>query len=187
MTAQITTLPGGTAQTAVSGTVIRTAPGTRYEIADLAPDGTASPALTAARLIVVPNVPDLGDISVTLPDGTVLVFKGMVDLFGSGSGLSAGGVPVLASLEDLAAPAAGGDIVVGTPPRRRRQLPGLQSNLARRGIPERAVASGYLATNAGPPTPGHERGARPKDRIRATAIPENAMTAWPFGPPLMPN
>ena len=112
MTAQITTLPGGTAQAAVSGTVIQVAPGTRYEIAALAPDGTVGPALTAARLIVAPNLPDLGDISVTLPDGTVLVFKGMIDLFGSGSGLSAGGVPVLASLEDLAAPAAGEDLAV---------------------------------------------------------------------------
>ena len=107
MTAQITTLPGGTGQAAVSGTVIRVAPGARYEIATLAPDGTVGPALTAARLVMAPNVPDAGDISVTLPDGTVLVFKGMIELFGSGAGLSAGGVPVLASLEDLAAPAAG--------------------------------------------------------------------------------
>ena len=107
MTAQITTIPGGTSQAAVSGTTIRAEPGVRYEIADIAPDGTVGPALTAAQLVLAPNVPDLGDMSVTLPDGTVLVFKGLVELFALGAGLSVGGDLVVASLEDLIAPAAG--------------------------------------------------------------------------------
>ena len=113
MTAQITTLPGGTAQAAASGTVIRVEPGVRYEIADIAPDGTVGPALTAAQLTMAPNVPDFGDMSVTLPDGTVLVFKGMVELFALGAGLSVGGDQVVASLEDLTAPAAGGETGAG--------------------------------------------------------------------------
>ena len=107
MTAQITTIPGGTSQAAVSGTTIRAEPGVRYEIADIAPDGTVGPALTAAQLTMAPNVPDVGDMSVTLPDGTILVFKGMIELFALGAGLSAGGDLVVASLEDLIAPAAG--------------------------------------------------------------------------------
>ena len=107
MTAQITTIPGGASQAAVSGTTIQAEPGVRYEIADIAPDGTVGPALTAAQLILAPNVPDVGDMSVTLPDGTVLVFKGLVELFALGAGLSAGGDLVVASLEDLIAPAAG--------------------------------------------------------------------------------
>ena len=113
MTAQITTIPGGASQAAVSGTTIRAEPGVRYEIADIAPDGTVGPALTAAQLTMAANLPDLGDMSVTLPDGTVLVFKGMIELFALGSGLSVGGDPVVASLEDLVAPAAGD---TGTPP-----------------------------------------------------------------------
>ena len=79
----------------------------RYEIADIAPDGTVGPALTAAQLVMEANAPDFGDMSVTLPDGTVLVFKGMVELFALGAGLSAGDDQLIASLEDLIAPAAG--------------------------------------------------------------------------------
>ena len=107
MTAQITTLPDGTARAAESGTVIQAEPGVRYEIADIAPDGTVGPALTAAQLVMESNAPDFGDMSVTLPDGTVLVFKGMIELFALGAGLSAGDDQLIASLEDLIAPAAG--------------------------------------------------------------------------------
>ena len=109
MTAQVTAFPGGS-EVVTSGTVITALSGVAYQIADVGPDGSVGPALTPPELQLLVNEPDLGDITAILPDGTQVVFKGMVELFGQGTGIAgADGTLVVASLEDAVATAAGGD------------------------------------------------------------------------------
>ena len=114
MSAQVTAVPGDT-KTYPSGSIIVAQPGVRYRIADVAPDGTVGPALTPPDIEVTANQPSPGDLSVRLPDGTLLIFEGMIALFSQGSGLAGGdGTLVVDSLEDLVEPAAGNNGGGGT-------------------------------------------------------------------------
>ena len=109
MSAQVTAVPGDS-KTYPSGSIIVAEPGVSYRIADVAPDGSVGPTLTPPDVEVTANQPSPGDLSVRLPDGTLLVFQGLIALFSQGSGLAGGdGSLVVDSLEDLIEPAAGGD------------------------------------------------------------------------------
>ena len=109
MTAQVTATPGGS-EVITSGSTIPAQPGVIYQIADVGPDGNIGPVLTPPDLQFQVNEPSIGDLTVILPDGTQIVFQGMVELFGQGTGIAgADGTLVVATLEDAIAAAAGGD------------------------------------------------------------------------------
>lgn len=110
MTAQVTAIPGGS-EVLRSGSEIVARPGVRYQIADVdLVAGMIGPVLTQPDLALTLNEPSLGDLTVTLPDGTVLVFLDMIELFGQGTGLADGtGGLAVASLEDVVTTEAGPD------------------------------------------------------------------------------
>ena len=110
MTAQVTAIPGGS-EVLESGSVILARPGVRYQIADVdLVAGSIGAILAPTDMTFVLNEPSLGDLTVILPDGTLLVFVDMAALFGQGSGLADGeGGLVVASLEDVTEPAAGSE------------------------------------------------------------------------------
>jgi len=107
MTAQVIANPPGSITTYGSGARIPAEPGVVYRIVDIDENGAAGPILDPLALEreIVGE-----DLQVTLPDGTVLTFEGMLTVLaaGSGGGLAgADGELVIASLESLIAPAEG--------------------------------------------------------------------------------
>ena len=109
MTAQVIATSGG-ARIYETGARIQVSPGVAYRIHDVDSAGDEGPCLEPPALQLAANEPEIGDLTVTLPDGTALVFEGMIPLFGTGSGLMGeSGDLVVASLEQVAAPAAGGN------------------------------------------------------------------------------
>ena len=110
MTARVTAIPGGS-EVLETGSVILARPGVRYQIADVdLVAGSLGAVLTVEELLLAPNQPGPGDLTVTLPDGTVLVFVDMIAMAGQGSGLADGdGNLDVAWLEETAEPAAGPD------------------------------------------------------------------------------
>ena len=110
MTAQVTAIPGDT-EVLESGSAIVVEPGVRYQISDLdSATGSAGRVLTRSDLVLGVDEPAPGDLTVLLPDGTVLVFVGMVSLFEQGSGLAdASGDVFVAGPEDLVVAVVPGD------------------------------------------------------------------------------
>lgn len=107
MTAQVTATPPGTTTIYQSGARIPAEPGVIYQIADVAPDGTLGPVLDPQELERNPSGEDL---EITLPDGTVLIFEGLIPVLAqnAGGGLAGpGNELVIATLEQAVAPALG--------------------------------------------------------------------------------
>ena len=110
MTAQV--IINGTAATYESGATIPVQADDVVQIAVIDDNGNVGAILDPADLDYEVNTPTDGDLQVTLDDGTVLVFAGMMALLGDGGttdGLAdANGVVAVASIEDvIPAPAAG--------------------------------------------------------------------------------
>ena len=108
MSALVTAIPGGT-EVLETGSVIQARPGVRFQIADFdLAAGTIGTILTPSEMTLAPNEPGPGDLTVTLPDGTILVFLDMIALTTEGSGLADGdGALAAAWLEDEIEPASG--------------------------------------------------------------------------------
>ena len=107
MTAQVTATPPGTTTTYESGARIPAEPGVIYQIVDVADDGTLGPVLDPLEL---ERNPSGDDLQITLPDGTVLIFEGMIPVLvqNAGGGLAGPGNDlVIATLEQAMAPALG--------------------------------------------------------------------------------
>ena len=109
MTAQIIANPPGSITNYESGARIPVEPGVVYQIADVDESTGVGPILDPMELgrEIVGE-----DVQITLPDGTVLIFEGLVALLAEGTagGLAGpGGEVVIASIEALIAPAANGE------------------------------------------------------------------------------
>lgn len=107
MTAQILATPPGTTTTLESGAAFPVEAGVIYQIAVVDAEGNVGPILDPQSL---EREADGNDLVVTLPDGTVIVLEGMVQILaqGAGGGLAGpDGDLVIATLEQAFAPAAG--------------------------------------------------------------------------------
>ena len=111
MTAQVIATPPGCYHTVESGGSIVAPPGAEiiFQIAEIDDEGNVGPIIDPALLETEVSG---GDLIVTLPDGTVIVFQGLLPVLGQGSGIAdASGTPVIDSPESAINPAAGAFVV----------------------------------------------------------------------------
>lgn len=114
MTAQVIANPPGSITSYETGGRVPVEAGVVYRIVDLDENGVASPVLDPFAL---PREIVGEDLQVTLPDGTLLIFEGLLTVLaaGGGGGLAGPhGELAIASLEALVAPAEGGQAQGGT-------------------------------------------------------------------------
>ena len=114
MTAQVIANPPGSITSYGTGGRVPVEAGVVYQIVDLDENGVAGPVLDPFAL---PREIVGEDLQVTLPDGTVLIFEGLLTVLaaGGGGGLAGpDGELAIASLETLVAPAEGGQAQGGT-------------------------------------------------------------------------
>ena len=110
MAAVVTTTPPGSSQTVADGGAVAVPAegGALYQIRALGPDGRPGPVLDPLDLEIAIEGADL---IVTIDDGSSVTFEGLATLLGdagrNGGLADASGVPVIASLEQALAAAAG--------------------------------------------------------------------------------